>query len=72
MNQAAPEAPRVADKKKPLISVKIEEDVYRLVKTAASWKGVSISEYLSALARPVAQRDCAKIGKQAGSHEEAE
>lgn len=54
------------------VPVKIDEDVYRLVKTASSWKGVSIAEYLSAVVKPVAQRDCARIGKQASSLEEAE
>lgn len=49
--------------KRVLISVKIEADAYRLAKTAASWKGVDLAEYLSSIVRPVAKRDCAKIGR---------
>lgn len=48
----------VAVAKKPeLISVKIRPDVYRLVKAAAALKGVHISDWLSDVARPAAERD---------------
>ncbi len=44
-------------KKPTLISVKIDAETYRLVKTAAAWKGVSIADYLSAVVRPIAEKD---------------
>jgi hypothetical protein len=59
--------------KKTLVSVKIEPDVYRLVKTAAAWKGQEMSEYLSEHMRRIAGRDCARIGRTAmEGKEEAE
>ena len=38
-------------------SVKIRPDVYRLVKAAAALKGVHISDWLSDVAKPVAERE---------------
>jgi hypothetical protein len=60
------------------VSVKIDAAVYRLARTAASWKGMSVAEYLSEVVRPIASRDVAKIDKEArkssgsASAEEAE
>ena len=65
MRDADPGGVTVA-KKTELISVKIDPEVYRLVRTAAAWKGVNVSEYLSEAVRPTAERDCAKINKAAG------
>ena len=56
------ERPERTDKPE-LISVKIHADVYRLVRTAAAWKGQNIADYLSELARPGAERDCSRINK---------
>lgn len=56
-------------KKSELISVKIEPDVYRLIRTVAAWKGENISEYLSEAVRPVAQRDFDRM-KAAGRAKE--
>ena len=51
----------VAVAKKPeLISVKIRPDVYRLVKAAAALKGVHISDWLSDVAKPAAEREINK------------
>jgi hypothetical protein len=55
--------------KKNLVSVKIDAEVYRLAKTAAAWKGKDLSDYMSDILRPVAKRDCAKIGQAASSDE---
>lgn len=44
-------------KKPPPLSVKIDPEVYRLVRTAAAWFGEDITSYLSRIVRPVAQRD---------------
>jgi hypothetical protein len=59
-------------KKRNLMSVKIDAEVYRLVKTAAAWKGEDIADYLSRIVGPVARRDCAKIGKAVSEGEEEE
>lgn len=47
------------------VSVKIDAEVYRMVRTIAAWKGVNISEYLSEIVRPIARRDMAKVNKEA-------
>lgn len=56
------------------VSVKINADVYRLVRTVAAWKGVNISDYLSEIVEPIARRDMAKMQKEAskGGKEEGE
>ncbi len=48
---------------KNLITVKIEADVYRLVRTVAAWRAENISDYLSEIVKPIAERDLAKIHK---------
>ena len=63
------EAPPVA-KKRTLISIKIEVDVYRLAKTAAAWRGMDIAKYVSDAIRPIAARDCAKIGRDVGTEDQ--
>jgi hypothetical protein len=50
-------------KKRVLMSVKLEAEIYRLVKTAAAWRGEDIADYLGRIVGPVARRDCAKIGR---------
>jgi hypothetical protein len=52
-------------KKRTDISVKIQADVYRKVRTVAAWRGVNISDYLSGIVDPVVSRDLAKINKEA-------
>lgn len=47
------------------VSVKIDADVYRLVRTVAAWKGVNVSEYLSEIVAPVVRKDMAKMQKEA-------
>lgn len=48
------------------VSVKMDADVYRLVRTVAAWMGVNVSEYLSKSMAPIARRDMAKMQKEAG------
>ncbi len=47
------------------VSVKIDADVYRVVRTVAAWKGLNVSEYLSAIVEPIARKDMAKMHKEA-------
>jgi hypothetical protein len=46
------------------VSVKIDAEVYRLVKTAAAWQGRDLGEYLSEIAREAALRDIAKMKEE--------
>jgi hypothetical protein len=46
------------------VSVRIDAEVYRLLKTVAAWKDVPIAEYLSDIVRPVVERDWAKINRE--------
>lgn len=54
----------VMAEKRALVSVKIDAEVYRLVKTVASWKDMNVADYLSEIARPIAERDFARISKE--------
>jgi hypothetical protein len=47
------------------VSVKIDAEVYRLVRTVAAWRGVAVAEYLSDIVRPAVQKDIAKMSKEA-------
>jgi len=47
-------------------SVKIDSDVYRLVRTVAAWRGVNVSEYLSEIVAPIARRDVQRMQKDLG------
>ena len=58
----------VADK---MLSVKIDADVYRMVKTIAAWRGVAVSDYLSEIVRPIAERDLAKVTREASKPEKS-
>jgi hypothetical protein len=51
--------------KKPDISVKIDPDVYRMVKTVAAWKDLNVAEYLSMIVEPIVRKDMAKMTKEA-------
>lgn len=62
MLSALLEASDAMGKKQELLSVKIKRDAYRKAKTAASWKGIAFSEYLSEIVLKQAERDCSKIG----------
>ena len=46
-----------AGKRPDPISVKIDADVYRLLKTIAAWHGKHVSEYLTETMRPIVLRD---------------
>lgn len=46
-----------AGKRPDPISVKIDADVYRLLKTVAAWHGKHVSEYLTETMRPIVTRD---------------
>ncbi len=46
------------------VSVKIDAEVYRMVKTVAAWKGVPIAEYLTEVVGPVARRDMGKMNQE--------
>jgi hypothetical protein len=59
--------------RKPMVSVKLDPEVYRQVKMLAAWKGQDVGEYLTDLVRPVAQREFRKMLKAASeAQEEAE
>jgi hypothetical protein len=47
------------------VSVKIDAEVYRLVKTVAAWRGITVAEYLTDIVKPAVARDWAKIGREA-------
>jgi hypothetical protein len=46
------------------VSIKIADDVRRKLRTVAAWKGVDMSQYLSALVEPILDRELAGMGKQ--------
>lgn len=53
---------RMTTKEKPeqtptYVSVKIDAEVYRLLKTVAAYRGVGVSEYLTTLVRQPVQKD---------------
>jgi hypothetical protein len=50
---------------KPFVSVKIDAEVYRMVKTVAAWQDVTIADYLTAIVKPVVERDLAKLDREA-------
>jgi hypothetical protein len=54
----------VAVAKKADVSVKIDPDVYRMVRTVAAWRGINVAEYLSEIVAPIAKRDLAKMNKE--------
>lgn len=47
------------------VSVKIDAEVYRLVRTIAAWRGVSVAEYLSEIVAPVVRKDLKKMNREA-------
>jgi hypothetical protein len=47
------------------VSVKIDAEVYRLVRTVAAWRGVSVAEYLSEIVAPVVRKDLKKMNREA-------
>lgn len=49
--------------KEQLLSVKIKESTYRMVKTIASWNGEGFAECLSRMVDPVAEKELEKVGK---------
>ena len=48
------------------VSVKIDAEVYRLVKLVATWKDMSVAEYLSQTLRPIVAKKWAKINRESG------
>jgi hypothetical protein len=50
--------------KRNKVSVKLDGDIYRLVKTIAAYRGVTIEEYLSEIVGPIAHRDWVKITRE--------
>jgi hypothetical protein len=48
-----------------MISVKIDKEVYRLVKTVASWKELTVADYLAQIVRPIVEKDMAKLVNEA-------
>ncbi len=48
------------------VSVKIRVDVYRKVKTVASWNGEKVGEYLSRVVDPIAEKDLDAINRRKG------
>lgn len=51
--------------KKNEVSVKMNADVYRLVKTLAAWRNVTIADYLGEIVDPVVRRDLKKMQREA-------
>lgn len=54
----------VAVAKKPDVSVKMDADVYRMVRTVAAWRGVNVADYLSEIVAPIVKRDMVKMNKE--------
>ena len=46
------------------VPVRIDEDVYRNARTVAAYRGISVSEYISANVRPIAAADMEKMAKE--------
>jgi hypothetical protein len=46
-------------------TVKIDAEVYRLVRTVAAWRGVSVAEYLSDVVAPVIRKELKKMNREA-------
>jgi hypothetical protein len=59
-NSAATEVQTVASK---LISVKMDPDIARLCKACAALKDMTLADYLTAVLRPVAEKDLASFGQ---------
>jgi hypothetical protein len=47
-------------------TVKIDAGVYRLVRTVAAWRGVSVAEYLSEIVAPVIHKELKKMARESG------
>lgn len=58
-------------KQRKEVSVKMDAEVYRLVKTVAAWRGLTIAEYLTDVVKPIATRDWAKINREAAKLQES-
>ena len=54
------------------ISVRISKKVYRLVKAVASFKGMTVADYLSQVVQPIAERDWKKINREVTREQEEE
>jgi hypothetical protein len=48
-------------------NIKIHYELHRLLKLAAVYRGISMSEYLSEAARPAVERDLARMCKEIAS-----
>ena len=46
------------------IPVRIDEDVYRNARTVAAYGGISVSEYISSMMRPIAAADMEKMARE--------
>jgi hypothetical protein len=60
------------DMAKKDVSVKIDPDVYRMVKTVAAWRDMNVSEYLSMIVAPIVRKDMAKMHREASKEIERE
>jgi hypothetical protein len=47
------------------VSVKIDAEVYRMVRTVAAWRGVSVAELLSDVVAPVIRKELKKMNREA-------
>lgn len=52
--------------KKAEVTIKLDAEIYRQLKTAASWHDVGITEFLNDLLRPIAQREVDKVQAEMG------
>jgi hypothetical protein len=48
------------------VTVQLKADVYQLVEAIAKARGVKVADYLSQIARPVAESDYAKLSQMLG------
>jgi hypothetical protein len=54
----------MAGEKKTYVSVKIDAETYRVIRTVAAWKGLNVADYLSQIARGPADKDFAKMQRE--------
>lgn len=46
------------------ISVKIDVETYRKLRTVAAWKGVRVNEFLTQVVDPIMDRELSKMAKE--------
>jgi hypothetical protein len=69
MSSGATLAKNDKPKQRTYVSVKIDAEIYRLIRTVAAYRGVNVGDYLSDIAEPPARRDFDKMKKESGQDE---